>query len=152
MKTKSDVLICRQLIDCLGLHLWVVVTWSSSDHRVIIWTNQSPADVLRLYACVSVKLIYADRSDRKLSMPPDTKTANRSTAGDPPPSISMLPGQVMLNNGLYLRSFIQHIPYHGKMPLFIVIVLPLSAERGPHSANSAVVVLENVAKLKPVSK
>ena len=83
MKTKSDVLICRQLIDCLGLHLWVVVTWSSSDHRVIIWTNHSPANVLRLSACVNVKLIHVDRSDRKMSMPQDLNTGVRDTETEP---------------------------------------------------------------------
>ena len=69
----------------------------SRDHHVIIWTNQGPADVLRLSPCVNVKLIHVDRSDRKMSMPSDletgvrdTKTANRSTAGDPCPSTAML--------------------------------------------------------------
>ena len=59
-----------------------------------MWTNQSPADVLRLSPYV--KFIHVDRSGRKMPMPPDlntrvrdTKTAKRSTAGDPSPSISM---------------------------------------------------------------
>lgn len=41
------------------------------DDHVIIWTNQSPADVLRLSPCVTVLLIFADPSDGKTLMPPD---------------------------------------------------------------------------------
>ena len=39
------------------------------DHHVIIWTNQSPANVLRLSPCVNVKLSHVYRCDRKLLMP-----------------------------------------------------------------------------------
>ena len=48
-----------------------VVTWLLHDHHVIIWANQSSADVLRLSPCVNVKLIHDNRGDRKMSMPPD---------------------------------------------------------------------------------
>ena len=52
----------------------LVVTWSSHDHHVIIWTNQSLADILQLSPYVSVKLIHVDRSDLKMLMPPDLNT------------------------------------------------------------------------------
>ena len=61
-----------QLIVCLGLPLGgcchVIVTF----YHVIIWTNKSPADVLRLSPRADVKLIHVDRSDLKLSMSPDS--------------------------------------------------------------------------------
>lgn len=43
----------------------------SLDRHVIIKANQSPANVLRLSACIGVKLIHVDGSDWKTSMPPD---------------------------------------------------------------------------------
>ena len=50
-----------------------------------------------------------------------------------------------------------HAAKQGVVPLSKETVQPLfktfcTAERGPHSANSTFVVLENTAKLKPVSK
>ena len=60
-----------------------VVTWSSRDHHVIIWISQNPADFLRLSPCVNVKLIHVDRSDRKMSMPPDLNTEVHSTKTQP---------------------------------------------------------------------
>ena len=68
-----------QLNDCLGLRPGVFVTRSSCVHHVIIWTNQNQADVLRLSPCVNVKLIHAERSDRKISMPPDLNPGVRDT-------------------------------------------------------------------------
>ena len=72
-------MICGQLIDSFGLCLGVLVTRSSRDDPVNIWTNQSPADVLRLLPCVNVKVIHVDRSDRKIPMPPDVNTGIRDT-------------------------------------------------------------------------
>ena len=51
-----------------------VVTWSSHDHHLIIWTNETPADVLLLSPRVNCKFIHVDRSDRKMSMPPELNT------------------------------------------------------------------------------
>ena len=51
--------------------------------RVIIRTCQRSADVLRLFLCVNGKLIHADRSDRKMSMPPDLNTGVRGTKTEP---------------------------------------------------------------------
>ena len=50
---------------------------------MIIWTNQSPADVLWLSPRVNVKLIHVDRSDRKMSMPPDLNTGVRDIKTEP---------------------------------------------------------------------
>ena len=55
----------------------------SYGHHAIIWTNQSPAYVLPLSLCVSVKLIHVDRSDRKISMPPDLNTGVRNAKTEP---------------------------------------------------------------------
>ena len=62
---------------------------SSRDHFVIIWTNQSPAEVLRLSPYVNVKLTHVNLCDQKMSMRPDLTTGVRSTFDDPFPSISM---------------------------------------------------------------
>ena len=53
------------------------------DPHVITWTNQSQAYVLRLSPCVNVKLIHADPSDRKMSMPPALNTRVRDTKTEP---------------------------------------------------------------------
>ena len=37
-----------------------VVTWSSRDHQLIVWTNQSLADVLRLSTCDNVNHVHVD--------------------------------------------------------------------------------------------
>ena len=55
----------------------------SRDNHVIIWTSQSPADVLLLFPRVNVKLIHVDRSDRKMSMPPDLNTGVRNAKTEP---------------------------------------------------------------------
>ena len=109
-----------------------VVTRSSRDHHLIIWTNQSPADVLQLSPCVSVKLIHVDRGDRKMSITPglntgvrDTKTANRSTLGDPSPSIFM----VHSSNPVSIASLVcpcvhcSHTPLSSSHSLFISLLL-----------------------------
>ena len=51
-----------------------------------------------------------------------------------------------------MEIFSSHIPYGRTRLPFLVVVLTLPAERGRQSTNSAFVVLENTAKLKPVSK
>ena len=60
-------------------HLWAI-HWLprltpqrllSHNHHVIIWTNQSLTDVLRLSPYVNVKLSHFDHSDQKMLMPPD---------------------------------------------------------------------------------
>ena len=56
---------------------------SSCDRHVIIWTSESPADFLWLSPCVNVKLIHVDRSDRKMSLPPDLKTGVRDSKTEP---------------------------------------------------------------------
>ena len=71
-------MICGQLTASV-----FVVTRSSRDHHVIIWTNQNPPDVLRLSPCVDGKLIHVDRSDRKMSMPPNLNTGVRDTKTEP---------------------------------------------------------------------
>ena len=60
-----------------------VVTWSSRDHNVIIWTNQSVVDVLRLSPRVNAKLTHVDRSDRKMFMPQDLNTGVGDTTTEP---------------------------------------------------------------------
>ena len=57
---------------------FVVMRWSR-DRHVIIWTNQSPADALRLSPCVKAKLIHVSLRDQKMSMPPDLNTGIRDT-------------------------------------------------------------------------
>ena len=79
MKTKSDVLICGQLVDCLWL---LPRRLLSRDHHVIIWTNQSPADSAAIL-CVNVKLIHVDRTDREMSMTPDFNTGVHDTKTEP---------------------------------------------------------------------
>ena len=56
-----------------------VVTRSSRDHHVIVWTSQSSAEVPLLSLCVHLKLILADHDDRKMSMLPDLNTGVRGT-------------------------------------------------------------------------
>ena len=50
---------------------------------MIIWTNRSLADDLRLSPCVDVKLIHVDRSGQEMSMPPDLKTGVSDTETEP---------------------------------------------------------------------
>ena len=47
---------------------------------------------------------------------------------------------------------LSHIPHHGTRASFLMVMLTPPAEHGPRSVNSTVVVLENTAKLNPVSK
>ena len=63
---------------------------------------------MQLSPSVIIKLIHVDRSDRKMSMAPnlntgvrDTKTANRSTVGDPSPSKSVSRHQSQILENLY---------------------------------------------------
>ena len=58
MKTKLDMVICGRLIDkALAYVTTFVVAWFLCDHHVIIWTNQSPADILQLLL-VQMKFIH----------------------------------------------------------------------------------------------
>ena len=77
-----------------------VVTWSSRNHHVTVWTNQSSADLLQLSTCFNVKLIYVDHSDQKvlILVPPDMHTGVHDTKTEPiaaqlailpPPYLSM---------------------------------------------------------------
>ena len=68
----------------------------SRDRHMAIWTNRSPADVLRPFPCVNVKLIHVDRSDRKMSMSPDLNTGVRDIKTEPIAAQLAIPPQSYL--------------------------------------------------------
>ena len=93
MKTKSDVLICRQLINCLGLRHGVCC------HVIATWLF-GPIGV-RLTFCghhhVSMSsLSIIDHSDRKMSMSPDLNTGVRDIKTEPIAAQLAIPPQSYL--------------------------------------------------------
>ena len=72
MKTRSDVLICGQLINCLGLRFDVFC------HMTITYSHVSVS---------RSSMLIAD--DRNTSMPPDLNTGVRATKTEP---VASLPG------------------------------------------------------------
>ena len=74
------------------------------DHHAIIWTSQSPADILQLSTCVNVKFIHADHSECEMLIPPDlsmgvlnTKSEPIAAVADSSLSIYLCPGLVCLS-------------------------------------------------------
>ena len=98
MKTKSDLVICGQLIEYLGLRFDVcclaIVTWSSCDHldqpepgwrSVAITMCQYQA-----HSCWSQRPGDVDASRFEYGSSWYKNRANRSKVGDPCPFVSML--------------------------------------------------------------
>ena len=73
---------------------------------MVLWTNQSQADVLQLFPCVKVKLIHVNRSDRKMSMPPNLRTGVRDTKTEPiAAQLASLPPQYLCPMGQNLQPY-----------------------------------------------
>ena len=104
---------------------WAAINWLprltpwhllSHNHHVIVWTNQSQADVLqsradvlRLSPCVIVKLNHVDCSTWKMLMPPTLNTGFHNTKTEPiAAQLAILPPPYLWLN--FLHSYLISAP------------------------------------------